>query len=427
MATFTLTVPLFGQVLSESGNSEANRLFHHYFTFVSRGMVPVDDICNPWKSTYPSIAIEYMSYSSSRSLYHAMLAQSAYNLANLKGDVQGIGEKASAMHHYGAALRELRKSLATPAENYSGVLGALLTIVLAEYVFQGEVDGWQDHFQAAMAFVSQHRSRRPWKQSRRAWNITQSFALTIIVSRTVEGCSTSWIGSENQVNDFLCEMMAEPGFGYTMGGAAHIFKALHQARLLEEHLIATGFVPRIADMDEATLGQLEEITRQLHMPVEGQVDTYLQFRKNCGVDDWRPLRKLVSLHLHLFNQAVMIYLLATVLRYPPCAVVERVDDVLRAASDYIDLRADLPGSFSIWPIFIAAMAAYTPEAQALATYCLNVAETTGTRNRRELHRVVRQVWADREQLAREHLCDPGAVFVNWRDVMTRLDAHILLL
>jgi len=42
-------------------------------------------------------------------------------------------------------------------------------------------------------------------------------------------------------------------------------------------------------------------------------------------------------------------------------------------------------------------------------------------------RVVRQVWADREESATIRQCDLGDVCVNWRDVMRRLDLDILLL
>lgn len=42
-------------------------------------------------------------------------------------------------------------------------------------------------------------------------------------------------------------------------------------------------------------------------------------------------------------------------------------------------------------------------------------------NRRAMHQVVRQVWADRERLASDPRCDPGEGPVDWRQVMESLD------
>jgi hypothetical protein len=63
-------------------------------------MIPIDCVSNPWKSTYPSITVQNQPSISTRSLYHAILAQAAYNLANLKGPGMGVWEKASAMRYF---------------------------------------------------------------------------------------------------------------------------------------------------------------------------------------------------------------------------------------------------------------------------------------------------------------------------------------
>ncbi len=41
--------------------------------------------------------------------------------------------------------------------------------------------------------------------------------------------------------------------------------------------------------------------------------------------------------------------------------------------------------------------------------------------------MVSQVGLDGEELAQERQCDPSEVFINWGDVMKRLDARILLM
>ena len=85
------------------------------------------------------------------------------------------------------------------------------------------------------------------------------------------------------------------------------------------------------------------------------------------------------------------------------------------------------GEPSIWPVFIAAVEAYTPESQALATHFFGESKTRGTGLREEMRNVVCQVWADRERLSAEWQCSPGGVSVNWRAVTKKLGVDVLLL
>lgn len=109
-------------------------IFHHYMTWVASLMIPVDSDANPWKSVYPSTALKSSS-PASRSLYHAMLAQSAFNLANLYEQRQDIVQKATAraLEHYGASLRQLAKCLdSSTAEEYDACMATLYTLVVTE-------------------------------------------------------------------------------------------------------------------------------------------------------------------------------------------------------------------------------------------------------------------------------------------------------
>jgi hypothetical protein len=135
-------------------------------------------------------------------------------------------------------------------------------------------------------------------------------------------------------------------------------------------------------------------------------------------------RRMARLHLHLFTSAAMIYLFCIVLRYTPSAVAEYVQEVLTDSMAFISIYC---GSVSIWPVFVPAVEAYTPESLALAKQLLSFSRKQGIGNREDMQRVVHQVWADRERLAAERQCDPGEIFVDWRDVMKRLDEDVLLL
>lgn len=109
-------------------------MFYHYVTWIAPLMIPVDSSENPWKSVYPSTALQDAS-PASRALYHAILAQSAFNISNLqKGNPESHRQRESvALKHYGASLRELSKSLnATKETEYDACAATLYTLMISE-------------------------------------------------------------------------------------------------------------------------------------------------------------------------------------------------------------------------------------------------------------------------------------------------------
>ncbi|KAF2174019.1 hypothetical protein M409DRAFT_16292 [Zasmidium cellare ATCC 36951] len=403
---------------------EERRLLHHFVTATSSTMVPVDGLHNPWKSIYPLIASRSATSPGVRSLHHALLAQSAYHLINLLGKDAACPEKTRAGYHYGRALRELRRNLRTSTV-YEESLAALLAIPLAEHVFRGDADGWHVHYAAAIEFVCQHAPSRPWTKSIEAWTVSQSFALEYLILQTSKGCPSSSSRIPTSMHNVLDELLDKPSFGYTHGGTGHIFRMIYQIRCLEEDMYQEHPQGFTGVMNAAMQTKLSAIIRQLEMPIEDQVDIYVRHQETYGIEISRHMRTSIHLHIELFTVGVELYLLSTVLRCPPCSVHEKVDKVLAATADYVDLQQR--GSFSIWPVFMAATQAYTPEAQSLATYCLQSADDTGAANRRDVHRLVRQVWFGRQRLAETLRCDPGGLFIDWREAMKGLGLNVLLL
>lgn len=57
-------------------------LLDHYTNFIALRMMPFKDIRNPWQSLYPLIASSGVT-EAHRSLFHALIAQAAGNLACL--------------------------------------------------------------------------------------------------------------------------------------------------------------------------------------------------------------------------------------------------------------------------------------------------------------------------------------------------------
>ncbi|KAK5065088.1 hypothetical protein LTR84_000924 [Exophiala bonariae] len=407
---------------------EDGMLFHHFLSNLSKRMVPVDDDCNPWKTVYPSLAMQTTRSSDAEALYHALLAQSAFQLANLKGSERGAQVRGSALRHYGIALSKLRQSLIDPSKDYTTVLAALYTVILAEHVFQGTRSGWHDHIRGAKGFVSQFLSQQPWKHSREAYTITQNFGLAVVISSTSDTrrplrVENDEVGElENMLNDLMS--MPDMVFGYTLGGTPHILKAIYQIRLLEVHVNARRISGDVPELDDDMFSRVGQILQLLHIPLHEKLQTYVCHRESNGITVKPQLRTLAETHLRLFNTAVSIYLFCIVLRSPPSTVAADIRQVLVDARSCIDVH---DSTVSIWPLFVAAVEAYELETQTMATYCLDVFKDGGAGNRSDVKRVVQQVWKDRDRLATELQCNPGEVSLDWRETMKKLEVDILLL
>lgn len=404
-------------------HSEEIRLLHHYVSHVSTLMVPVDSNGNPWKSTYLAIGSQKTT-SASRALYSALLAQAALHLAHLKGTALGSHEEAHALRYIGLAISELRNSLYMQTDDYTSVMAALLTLISVQHIFQNNSHGWRDHYRGALGFVSQHLNKRPWLVSWDAWIVTQSLVLGIIFAGTAN-CSPSVISSDSaQVRDLLMEVMTEPQFGCTVAGNARHLEAIHKIRILEEEIARSGGAKTIQYMSPEMLEQVCQIIQQVQILPTDKDEAIPTRDQITDLESTSLAQTLVKLHVQLFDGAVMIHLCRVVLKCPPSAVTNYVLRVLTSVMTFIDMGG---GPVSAWPIFIAAAEACTSEAQALAIRYFNHSEKIFVGNRKDMHRVARQVWAERDALALERHCKPGDVQLDWRDVMTRLGIDILLL
>lgn len=134
-ASYSLLRPLTPTIYDwlSTSRDEAT-IFHHYVTWIAPIMIPVDSTNNPWKSVYPSTALQDSS-AASRALYHAIIAQSAFNMANLyKESPEMYYQKESvALEHYGASLRELSQTLNyTKEAEYNACAATLYTLMISE-------------------------------------------------------------------------------------------------------------------------------------------------------------------------------------------------------------------------------------------------------------------------------------------------------
>lgn len=124
------TSPSFlSPIYKETGGPQEKLLFKHYVTHVSRLMIAVEDLRNPWKSTYPALALQGRTLSTS-ALYNAQLAKAALNLSNLTNDANNM--QAQGLRYYGRALRDLRKSFVSSECDYESRVASLMTLVMSE-------------------------------------------------------------------------------------------------------------------------------------------------------------------------------------------------------------------------------------------------------------------------------------------------------
>lgn len=123
-----LTMP----IESRADPTEA-MLLHHYVNQVAFLTMPVDSEANPWRCVYPSIAIRHSSYAS-RSLYDALLSQSAFHLSVLSANTPDVAQqyKVQATNRYFSALRTLRISLDYETDDFNACAATLYTLAQIE-------------------------------------------------------------------------------------------------------------------------------------------------------------------------------------------------------------------------------------------------------------------------------------------------------
>ena len=158
-----------------------------------------------------------MTSTSSRSLLHAILAQSAFHRANLKQPALASYIRV-AVQHYGLALRHLRGSHASPRENFTTALTAMLPITLDGHIFCGQSSGLRHHLHGAVSYVAQYLAQKPWKDSHEAWLITPSFVLRTLMSQMTTRPSVDAADQEKTLDGVLQDVMSNPSLHIPWAG-----------------------------------------------------------------------------------------------------------------------------------------------------------------------------------------------------------------
>ncbi|TFB02655.1 hypothetical protein CCMA1212_005592 [Trichoderma ghanense] len=402
-----------------SASRDETMIFHHYVTWVAPLMIPVDGAQNPWKSVYPSTALRDSS-AASRALYHAILAQSAFNMANLHKDNRASSRRKEsvALRHYGASLRELSQSLnIAREEEYDACAATLYTLMISEGNARGSV-AWRNHFDGVGGFVTHFVRQKPWNRSAQSWVISQSLALSFEISQT----GNTKAHGRSPITDILLDGVASrENFGYTIGASCDVLRTISSIRLLAERL-ALGDVPD--DLGILIQTYLAELSPRNHSSIDVDLDIPDRDLFLESLSEMKLLGFLDSLHLRLFRTAALIYLHQAVLRVPPRGVRNLVRSVLTDAMTFMQRRG---GSISLWPVFIAATEATEKEDQAIVEQWLAISSQIGMRNRLIAGEIIHHIWLERTQEAIARGLSSDLIIKDWKAVQQRLGVDLLLL
>jgi len=128
-ASISRSPPPPGSIDCISSNIYEKLLFNHYINHVAFIMMPFEHMRNPWKSSYPAAAL-CDAATDRNALYSALLAHSAFNLAQL--DVEKDQMQVLATRYYLLAVQQLRAGMGCSKGKYAYTVAIIMTLMMAE-------------------------------------------------------------------------------------------------------------------------------------------------------------------------------------------------------------------------------------------------------------------------------------------------------
>ncbi|KAK7408457.1 hypothetical protein QQX98_009384 [Neonectria punicea] len=402
-------------------------LFHHYVTHVAIIMMPYEHPRNPWRSQYPATALQLVS-SGQKSLYSAMLAHAAFNVAHLRGIDLEMLEIGST--HYGHAIQELLSTIAKKNVDFSGTMASMMTLMFAEeQLYSGPSGSWRHHFEGAWTWLKKHSDSEPWKSTDLVCISLQSLNIIKIIGDTskVERAPRHREAPKAAELAVVTPLVSTSEFGFTIGAPRDILDCIARITEFRNKSDTERSEGEVDELLQVILARLN-MHRGRH---ETQYTSDTQSFVGQSEDDSASLEILDRQQQPLgapdqigaFINAAYIYLYRSLLNVPPLTVRPYVNKTFSHVSAYFTISN---GNFSIWPAFIAAVEAYSEEDLAAARVWLDGATSFGIGSRDSMKRVVEEVWKQREVKSRASGMELGLIAVDWRSVMQDLDCDLLL-
>ena len=437
------------RLLAEPDDS-ASYLLHHYTTHVAPNMMPFHDARNPWLSSYPLLA-RCGDSAGHKSLYHAILAQTAGNLAHLGVDIET--NKSLNMEHYAKSIEELRASLSSEQKDFSIALASMLTLAMSEN-YRGECTAWRLHLNGAWDLLKSSQSQKPWLENDFAWVTTQSLCLLKIKSDTLLQEEQSLIHSVAERSDFGFTTGATPELmacvmeisslhdyigknRYALGDMGKIFSRssiLSNTQSLTvtspsssgvEHSTTSEFSGPLLPSASTSLSTNKYGSRTPPRPalpsaLDSTIQGLISRIENCALETADPV---VGTHQKIFLLGTVICAHRRLLNSPPIALLSHLSSLL----DCIALFPTLGGGhIALWPVFMAAVEVYLPSHKSQVREWMDRADQIGVASRNDVRKLIEKVWATRMQIAKDKGAEECEIVLDWNAVMNDLGMDVLL-
>lgn len=286
-------------------------------------------------------------------------------------------------------------------------------MLIGDTVGKGSSKTWRCHLQAAWKFLQLHQNSKAWTNSADAWYVTQSIHLLKI------GCDSSGFIEENYnsventaTNDdnaiLAKEVMCDPGYGWTLGTSSSVMETIADINTAAKQLERD-------DVDDAKA----TISLRLHRKL---LRCQREALEMTDLDDVKGMPQ--HLHLQAFQAATVIYYYQVCDEVTPRQLSRFVSTVLSCVTAFFQICG---GSFTLWPVFIAAAETYKAEDQVKVMTLLENMASVGMRNISNYTILLRQIWTVRGLRAVVKDQEVADTRVDWREVMRELEMDVLIL
>ncbi|EHY59765.1 arginine metabolism regulation protein II [Exophiala dermatitidis] len=376
--------------------AEQRQLIHHWVTFVSWHLVPVDHPDNPFRSVFTPMALAGLNSVSHESngqiaLFHSLCATSAYSRGQFLGNNKTL---TLAGKHYHLAILHLRHSLANlTGDNFDSQRNSIIATITMFSVMDmitGRSTEWRTHVQGGASLLASIEDRI-WNEDKNSSMIYQSYLAVAA----------------------LCNIDLPSTIDMVVSGSKHyvLDQFFGLARPILRHIVRINALlkdTRAADLDPDLVEDLES-ELWAHNPENLDFD---------GLEDSRN-RTMARHHAFLFYYASLIHFQRTVRQMPPSTMQHLVRQAVEHFEEIERLGADTVGCTLIWPPLVVACECESSSLRERMLAWYKMKRRHGFMNLEISKDVAQEVWRRRRSAA-------TATDVHWQDVLEEMNLDIVL-
>ncbi|EXJ77971.1 hypothetical protein A1O3_09130 [Capronia epimyces CBS 606.96] len=376
--------------------AEQRQLIHHWVTFVSWHLVPVDRPDNPFRSVFTPMALAGLNSLSCESngqiaLFHSLCATSAYSRGQLSNDARAL---TLAGKHYHLAILHLRHSLANltsdDADGQRDAIIATITMFSVMDMITGRSSEWRTHFQGGASLLATSQDQL-WKRDKSSSMIYQSY-LAVAALCNIDLPSTIDVASD-ACEDYVLDRF----FGLT--------------RPILQHIVRVNALLRDASAQNLHPALLDKLESELRAPTPEHLNLE-------GLDDPQA-RELARHHAYVFYYASLIHFQRAVRQTAPAALQDLVERAVDHLEEIERLGADTVGCTLIWPPLVVACECECPELRARVLAWYRLKRRHGFMNLEISKDVAQEVWRRRDS-------EVSQDDVRWQDILADMKLDIVL-